>query len=238
MRLLAGTSGFSYPAWRGAFYPEKLAADEMLPFYAGRLPTVEINNSFYRMPQPALLERWAGATPDQFSFVLKAPRRITHVARLQGTDADLARLAEVSSVLGGKRGPVLFQLPPNFRIDTARLSAFLSAVGRLASDLRVAFEFRHASWFHDEVYALLRAAGACLCAAQSEDAEAVLEPTADWGYLRLRRPDYDQASLCAWAGRVRQMPWKTVHVFFKHEDTSAGPAFAEQMMAIWSDTRA
>jgi uncharacterized protein YecE (DUF72 family) len=217
MRVRVGTSGYSYKEWKGRFYPEDLPAAAMLRFYAERFATVEINNTFYRMPTPALLERWATEVPPGFVFVLKAPRRITHEKRLQANAApDVAQFLETAATLGEKLGPVLFQTPPFLKKDLTRLSAFLDL---LPASCRPAFEFRHDSWFDDEVRAALHVRGAALCAADTDDAEpdADLATTAAWGYLRLRRTDYDDAALDRWAARVRAQDWSEAWVFFKHE---------------------
>jgi uncharacterized protein YecE (DUF72 family) len=188
---------------------------------------VEINNTFYRMPKPELLERWRGEVPDGFVFVLKAPQRITHVKRLSAKAAeDVAFLIETSAVLGPKRGPFLFQTPPVFRKETHRLREFLSF---LPAGVRAAFEFRHESWQDEEVRAALAERGAALCIADTDEAEAPsLLPTARFGYLRLRRADYDAAALAGWAERVLTQPWDDVFVFFKHEDEGRGPALAAE----------
>ena len=229
MRVWVGTSGFSYPPWRGSFYPAKLPAADMLGFYAQQLPTVEINNTFYRMPSPALLERWSAATPADFVFALKCSRRITHELRLHDAQSAVERFASGAATLGGKLGPVLFQLPPWLHKDLPRLEAFLAVLAQVARGLRPAFEFRHASWFSDDVYATLRTAGASLCIAEAEKLETPLQATASWGYLRLRREDYTPAALDAWAGRIAGQPWHEVYVFVKHE-TAEAPALARRLL--------
>ncbi len=224
MRVFAGTSGYSYTAWRGSFYPERLPAGEMLRFYATRLPTVEINNTFYRMPNAELLERWARDTPDTFSLALKAPQRITHVKRLNDPDS-LAFFLKTAGALGGRLGPVLFQLPPFMKKDLDRLRSFLAL---LPEGVRAAFEFRHATWLDDDVHAALRDHGAALCLADTdEQPDPDLVVTADWGYLRLRRAAYDEAALASWADRIRSRPWAAAWTFFKHEEEGRGAAFAE-----------
>jgi uncharacterized protein YecE (DUF72 family) len=226
MKLLIGTSGFSYTAWRGGFYPEKLPVAKMLGHYAGIFRAVEINNSFYRMPTAELLGNWAAETPDGFEFALKSPRRITHDRRLADVAGEVDRLAAAARSLGSKRGPILFQLPPNLKKDLPRLDEFLAA---LPADLAAAVEFRHASWFSDDVYACLRNRRASLCIADAEDLTTPVEATADWGYLRLRREDYDQAAVARWGETIAARPWSTAYVFFKHEDTGKGPVAAEQL---------
>jgi uncharacterized protein YecE (DUF72 family) len=227
MRVLAGTSGFSYKEWKGSFYPEDLHADRMLAYYAERLPAVEINNTFYRMPKPALLESWSAEVSPEFRFVLKASQRITHFKRLKDTVSEVEYFFGVASTLGQRLGPVLVQLPPNLKKDLPRLVAFLAT---LPAGARPAFEFRHASWFEDDVFAALRSKGAALCVAEDEELATPLVATADWGYLRLRRQDYDDAAVAAWAEKVRGQAWSEAYVFFKHEDAGAGPRLASQFL--------
>jgi len=228
MRVRAGTSGFSYKEWKGTFYPEDLAPAGMLRYYAERLPAVEINNTFYRMPKPALLETWAAEVPADFRFVLKASQRITHHKRLKEAGEEVAYFFRVAATLGERLGPALFQLPPNLKKDLPRLEAFL---GFLPEDVRAAFEFRHASWFEEDVYGALRSRGAALCIAEDEDLATPFVATADWGYLRLRRQDYGEADVAAWAERVRGQSWGDAYVFFKHEDAGSGPNLAVQFLA-------
>jgi uncharacterized protein YecE (DUF72 family) len=228
-----GTSGYSYKPWKGRFYPEKLPDAEMLAFYAGRFPTVEINNTFYRMPSPALLERWAQETPERFTFVLKAPQRITHQKRLGDVGGDVSYFLETAGALGGKLGPVLYQLPPYLKKDTARLRAFLE---RLPAHPPAAFEFRHESWFDDDMIAALRDHGRALCLADVEEegkGGRDLVPTASWGYLRLRRADYSDADLAGWAEKVRAQPWERAFVFLKHEEEARGPELAGRLASLF-----
>ena len=227
-----GTSGYSYPEWKGNFYPEKMAARDMLRFYAGRFPTVEINNTFYRMPKEALLLGWAEQVPERFAFVIKAPQRITHIQRLKECGELLRYLYGVTSALGPRLGPLLFQLPPNFKKDVPRLKSFF---GDLPERRRVAVEFRHASWFDDEVFETLRAEGAALCVADTgEEPAAPLKATADWGYLRLRREDFGDEELRDWARRIREQPWKDAYVFLKHEEEGKGPKLAARLMEFFA----
>jgi uncharacterized protein YecE (DUF72 family) len=227
-----GTSGYSYKEWKGSFYPEDLKPAAMLRFYAERFKTVEINNTFYRMPAPDLLERWMGEVPDDFTFVLKAPRRITHEKRLSPASADsVAFFYKTAEVLASRLGPVLFQLPPFQKKDVPRLREFLALLpaGRLA-----AFEFRHETWFDDEVYEALRAGGAALCSADTDESGeegAPVVPTAGFGYLRLRRADYTDDDLGRWAARIQAQPWDRAFVFFKHEEAGKGPAMAARLVA-------
>ena len=223
MRVRAGTSGFSYPAWKGSFYPDALPASRMLAAYAARLPTVEINNTFYRMPQAKPLAAWRAAVPPSFVFALKGPQRITHVKRLAGVAEDVAWFYRVAAELEGTLGPVLWQLPPNAKKELGRLQEFL---GLLPPGGRAAFEFRHESWFSEDVMRALADAGAALCIADEEERSTPLVATARFGYLRLRRPDYDEAGLVRWAETVRAQPWDEAFVFFKHEEEARGPAYA------------
>jgi uncharacterized protein YecE (DUF72 family) len=227
MQVMTGTSGFSYPAWRGSFYPAKLAVGKMLAYYAGKLGAVEINNTFYRMPRPAVLERWAADTPSSFRFAVKSPRSITHMRRLVGADAAVAQLADGVRAFGDRLGPVLFQLPANLRKNVAVLEAFLAMFAAKGGTLRAAFEFRHESWLTEDVYAALRRHDAALCVADSEELATPLVATASWGYLRLRRQDYGKAALRRWAERLGKERFDEAFVFFKHEAEGAGPALAD-----------
>jgi uncharacterized protein YecE (DUF72 family) len=228
MDFHVGTSGYSYKEWKGSFYPEKLPAKEMLGYYAQRFRTVEINNTFYRMPEPSVLEAWANQVPGHFRFVLKAPQDITHRKRLKDAGELVAALVASTAVLKERLGPLLFQLPPNFGKDVPRLRDFLALVPK---GTRVAFEFRHAAWFDDEVFGLLRDRGAALCVADADDdLEVPFVATADWGYLRLRRAAYDAKTLATWAKRIRDQKWTDAFVFFKHEDAGTGPRFAAGLL--------
>jgi uncharacterized protein YecE (DUF72 family) len=229
----AGTSGYAYTGWKGTFYPADLADDAMLAHYASRLPTVEINNTFYRMPKESVVLAWADQAPASFRFVLKASRRITHLKRLNGVESELDYFLQVSQALGEKRGPSLFQLPPNLKKDLARLTAFLALLPR---HWHAAFEFRHPSWFADDVYAALRSRNAALCIADPGDDEDATPfvGTADWGYLRLRGERYDEVALEQWAARIRERGWTDSYVFFKHEDGGSGPRFAEELNRLLS----
>jgi uncharacterized protein YecE (DUF72 family) len=230
--LLAGASGYSYKEWKGDFYPEKIKPEEMLAWYAGRLPTVEINNTFYRMPKTAVLEGWADAVPPAFKFAIKASRRITHLGRLkpEAVTEPVGFLYRGLSVLGARRGPVLFQLPPNMKKDVQRLGEFLQL---LPDGHGATLEFRHESWFDEEVYALLKGAGAALCLSEREDnAPPPLVETAPWGYVRLRLEDYSDEALRAWAARLEATSWQQTHVYFMHEPTA--PVYAQSLMSFES----
>ena len=227
-RLLAGASGYSFKEWKGDFYPEKIKPEDMLAYYAQRLPTVEINNTFYRMPKTEVLANWAAVTPDGFRFAIKASRRITHFARLKAEESkdSVDYLYQQLGALGDKRGPVLFQLPPFLKKDLPRLQAFLEL---LPDDHRAAFEFRHDSWFDDEVHKALEAAGASLCFSEREDGSPpALVETAVWGYVRLRLEAYPDQDLRQWAQRLGKTGWDSAYVYFMHEPTA--PQYAQTLM--------
>jgi uncharacterized protein YecE (DUF72 family) len=231
MELLTGTSGFSYKEWKGSFYPEKLAAAGMLRYYAERFPTVEINNTFYRMPAEGILARWASEVPEHFAFTLKAPRRITHDKRLQDAAGDVAEFLRRGSALGPKLGPLLFQLPPFMKKDIAVLAAFLE---HLPPGRQVAFEFRNPSWQDEAVYEMLRARGVMVCTADTDKGEPPpLVATAGLGYLRLRREAYSDGDLMEWVRQIAAQPWTRVYVYFKHEDEATGPKFAARFAELW-----
>ena len=232
MRMLAGASGYSYKEWKGNFYPEGIRPDAMLAWYAERLPTVEINNTFYRMPKTSVLESWAQSTPEGFRFAIKASRRITHMARLKAESAAdaVGFLYRNLVALGAKRGPVLFQLPPFLKKDLPRLSEFLRL---LPEGHGAAFEFRNDSWFCDDVYDMLKGAGAVLCLSEREDnAPPPLVQTAPWGYVRLRLEAYSDGDLEQWATRLEATAWREAYVYFMHEPTA--PAYAQALMRLAS----
>lgn len=225
MRVYTGTSGFSYKEWVGAFYPEGTKSADMLSTYASRLSTVEINNTFYRLPRANVLEGWASSVPDGFRFSIKASRRITHFKRLKPeSQSETSYLVEATAALGDAMGILLMQLPPNFAAEPERLGEYLAAA---PPGVRMAFEFRHPSWLDDRVYELLSRHGHALCIADGEDMDTPAVSTANWGYLRLRRPDYSPEQLDQWERTIAAMPWEEAFVFFKHEDAGAGPLMAE-----------
>lgn len=230
MNLYVGTSGYGYKEWKGKFYPRDIKPDAMLPYYAERFNAVEINNTFYKMPNRALLREWMKQVPGRFTFALKAPQKITHIRRLSNATEDLRNFLEVAAVLKKQLGPLLFQFPGNFKKDLERLTAFLKLLPRRR---RVAFEFRNATWFDDEVLAALRKVNASLCIAESEETVQVpFEATADWGYLRLRRLDYQRRDLKARLAQIRKQKWSEAFVFFKHEDQALGPKFAKTFLEL------
>ncbi|HEV2394857.1 MAG TPA: DUF72 domain-containing protein [Verrucomicrobiae bacterium] len=228
MNLYVGTSGYSYKEWKGTFYPEDLPEKQMLRFYGARFRAVEINNTFYRMPKESVLEAWGSEVPSDFKFVLKAPQRITHMQRLKDAGDSVAYLLKVAAALKERLGPLLFQLPPYLKKDLPRFRDFL---GLLPRQPGAAFEFRHQSWFDPEIFDLLHQHQAVLCIAEAEnDLEIPFVSTADWGYMRLRRPDYGDAALKAWAKRVKQQQWREAFVFFKHEEEGKGPEMARRFL--------
>jgi len=231
MRLCVGTSGYNFPEWRGTFYPPKLPTAKWLEYYASRLGTVEINYTFYRMPTAKVVAGWDAVTPPGFSFVLKAPQRITHIARLKNVDDTLRFFLETARTLGPKLGPILFQLPPNFKKDTERLGDVLTL---FPADLRCAWEFRHASWFDADVYELLRTGNAALCVADTDEGTTPLEATADFGYVRLRDEGYKKKDLEDWVTKLKGLGggWADAYVFFKHEGKGEGPKLAAKFAAL------
>jgi uncharacterized protein YecE (DUF72 family) len=229
VELFSGTSGFAYREWVGPFYPEGTSPAQMLRCYAARLPAVEINNTFYRLPKASVLEAWAAQVPEGFRFAIKASRRITHQKRLRDAGDETAYLLKTVSALGPKLGVLLFQCPPNLGLDLERLDRFLDL---LPPGTRAAFEFRHPAWRDAAVHERLRARDLALVAVEDEDAAAECVATASFGYLRLRRPGYTEAELAAWAGLIAGFGWSEAYVFFKHEDAGAGPRLAESFQAL------
>ena len=230
MKLLAGTSGFAFKEWKGPFYPEKCKDADMLGLYAARFPTVEINNTFYRLPKEAVLRDWAAQVPETFTFAIKASQRITHFARLKPECADaLDYLLRMTSTLGSRLGPVLFQLPPHLHADVERLKAFIAL---LPADRKFVIEFRHDSWFDESIFALLRDRDIAMCVAEQEDFRCPVVCTASWGYLRLHRLDYDTAALGTWAQCVASQSWNEAYVYFKHDEgVGSGPPAVDAFVA-------
>lgn len=226
-----GTSGYSYKEWRGPFYPSDLADDRLLAYYAERFNSVEANYTFYRMPTVRQLQAWAKDTPDDFRFALKAPRRITHDMRLRDAADPVTYFCDTATALKKKLGVLLFQLPPFLKKDVSRLEDFLH---QLPPGFRAAFEFRNATWFADDVFECMRRFGVALCISESDRRDTPLEVTADFGYLRLRKPDYDEATLESWAERLRDAgaKWTDVFVYFKHESEGKGPQLAARFRQV------
>jgi uncharacterized protein YecE (DUF72 family) len=228
MDYYVGTSGFSYKAWKGVFYPQDLPDKAMLRFYGERLTAVEINATFYRMPRKSTLDSWARQVPTGFRFVLKAPRKITHNKPLKDKDDDVDFLCETAVSLGEKLGAILFQLPPYLQKD---IGLFADFTDRLPPGIRFAFEFRHRSWFDDHIHEILYKKRHAWCCADTENEDLnQFAATTDWGYLRLRRLDYTEAELLKWLRKVASQKWQAAYVFFKHEDEGIGPRLARQFL--------
>ncbi len=229
MKFWVGTSGYNYPEWKGSFYPQRMPAAKMLPYYAERFATVEINYTFYRTPNAKILAGWDAETPPGFRLTLKAPKRITHIARLADCAELLQYFLKTAATLGPKLGAILFQLPPYFRKDLALLDGFLA---HLPEGTCAAFEFRHASWMDAEVFARLKAKNLALCVADSEKFSTPVEITAAYGYFRLRDEGYTPADLARWAGVIRTQAARCtdVFVYFKHEEAGKGPQFARILL--------
>lgn len=230
MRIRAGTSGFSYKEWKGSFYPEGLPDGQMLSYYATQFNAVEINNTFYRMPSVSMLEKWSDETPEGFRFVLKASRQITHRKKLKDVGGEVEYLAGVARTLGPRLGPILFQLPPFLKLDLPLLDDFLAV---LPDGLLAALEVRSGSWLVDEVYTRLRDRGVALVTSDTTEEktpDAVVVPTASWGYARLRRTEYTDEALDGWLERFREAGWSELNIFFKHEDEGTGPELARRFV--------
>ena len=229
MNYWIGTSGFQYSEWKGTFYPEDLPAAKMLSFYAERLTTTEINYTFHRIPAPKTIDNWCKLTPETFRFGLKAPQKITHFSRLRNCGDTVDYFYDVVSGLGSRLGPILFQLPPNLKKNCALLEHFTEC---LPASMRAAFEFRDSSWFDQEIFTILRKRNVALCLADAEKLATPFEPTADWGYLRLRREDYQQADVIRWGEAVKALneKWSDAFIYFKHEESGVGPRLAAQMI--------
>ena len=227
--IWVGTSGYNYPEWKGSFYPADLASAKMLPYYAARFPTVEINYTFYRMPTEKLVGGWAAQTPSPYKLTLKAPRRITHDSRLKNTASLVAGFCQVAAALGDKLGALLFQLPPNLKKDLALFDAFLD---ELPPRVSAAFEFRHTSWLDEEVFGRLAARNLALCVADSEKLSTPVRVTADYAYFRLRDEGYTTADIAQWGDAIAAATasCRDVYVYFKHEEQGKGPEFARVLM--------
>jgi uncharacterized protein YecE (DUF72 family) len=230
MKLYVGTSGYSYKEWKGSFYPETIPAAEMLSYYAARLPAVELNNTFYRMPRASMIESWKTQVPTSFRFSVKATQSITHYRRLKDAGAQTKQMLETVAAFGDRLGVIYFRLPEDMKKDLERLKTFLKD---LPADTPIAFDFRHPTWFDDEVFELLRRYNRVACVSDTDEQPVDhIEKTADWGYLRLRRVIYSEADLAEWSRRIRAQKWKNVFVFFKHEDEGTGPKLAAQFIKL------
>ena len=233
MKLLAGTSGYSFKEWKGSFYPADLKADGMLSFYATKFGTLEINNTFYRLPKESVLLEWASQVPDEFSFSIKASQKITHYTRLKAESESMVQfLLKNTTVLGSRLGPLLFQLPPNLKKDIPRLQNFLTY---LPSDRRYTFEFRHESWWDEDVFTVLRDRDIAMCVSESAELTCPVVCTATWGYLRLHKLDYSPDALTDWAKRVSSQSWSEAYVYFKHDEgEGSGPPAVEAFVSATS----
>lgn len=230
MNLYVGTSGYSYPKWKGKFYPKDLPAKRMLHYYGEHFRSVESNSTFRGMPKPDVLKKWAAEVPENFKFAIKAPQQITHIKRLKESKDLVTHVFEVAAVLEKRLGPVLFQLPPNFKKDAGRLATFLEL---LPKQSRAAFEFRHESWFDEEMFDLLKKHNVALCIAEADNELKVpFVATADWGYLRLRKEDYSDLELKKWVKKVQEQDWSDAFVYFRHEDTGKGPKFGKRFVEL------
>ncbi len=229
MQIVIGTSGWQYKEWRGAFYPEKMKEADMLRFYAERLSALEVNATFRRTPEPTVFERWRAEVPAGFRFILKMPQSVTHYRRLLNSEEPAERLLTASAPLGDQRGPILVQLHPTMKFDVPRLDDFL---GGIPTGVRIALEPQHESWFAEETYKTLRRHNAALCLVETDGEAAPRVATADWGYLRLRRAEYDDPALRAWLAWIEEQPWKEAAVFFKHENEARGPRFALRFLEL------
>jgi len=230
VKIYVGTSGYAYKEWKGKFYPEKISSKDMLRFYSGRFDTVEINNTFYQMPNESVLSSWHEQVPEKFIFALKAPQLITHIKQLRNVEDEAGYLFRTLRVLGKKLGPVLFQFPKSFRADYQALEDFLALIPEKTS---CAFEFRNPSWLDEKILSLLRKKKCCLCIADMDENPAKeIIATAPWGYLRLRRPDYTDKELSQWMKKILSQKWKKAFVFFKHEEGAKGPELATRFRKL------
>ncbi len=230
MKLYVGTSGYSYKEWKGSFYPEDIKPDKMLNFYSEQFSTVEINNTFYRLPQKPVLEGWKKEVPKDFSFSIKAPQRITHIKRLKDVEDDNKYFIDILKTLGNKLGIILYQFPPYFKKDLALLQNFINLI---PDNIIAAFEFRHESWFSDDVYSSLHEKDFPICLSETDKEPGIdIIKTAGKGYLRLRKSDYSKSEIKKWYEKIKKQNWKTAFVFFKHEDGAKGPKFAKQLIEL------
>lgn len=233
MKLYVGTSGYSYKEWKGGFYPEKIAPAEMLSYYAQRLPAVELNNTFYRLPPPGVIENWRSQVPENFRFSVKVPRWLTHAKWLKDVGVATNEMLTAVSAFEKRLGVLLFRFPDHLEKDLQRLKGFL---GALPAGTAAAFDFRHPTWFDDEVTELLRSAKRVAVVSDTEELPATsITKTADWGYVRLRRMRYSAKELKEWTKRIKAQKWKTAYVFFKHDDEGTGPKLAAQFISLNSD---
>ena len=230
MTLYVGTSGYSYKEWKGSFYPEKISPKDMLSYYASHLHAVELNNTFYRLPQRSMIETWKSQVPENFRFSVKASKLITHFKRLKDAARETRLMLDTASALEDRLGAVIFRLPEDMKKDLKRLEGFLKV---LPPDTPAVFDFRHPTWFDDEVLALLRSQNRVFCVSDIEELpDNYTYKTADWGYVRLRRVQYSKSDLVEWSKRIRAQKWKDTYVFFKHEDEGTGPKLAARFLEL------
>lgn len=230
MNFYVGTSGYSYKEWKGRFYPENLAAKDMLAYYASKLPAVELNNTFYRLPQPGMIESWKAQVPENFRFSVKASQGITHFRRLKDAADATKRMLDIFSGLDDRLAAVIYRMPEDFEKDLKRLESFLK---HLPPNPPAAFDFRHSTWFDEDVRELLRSENRALVISDTDELRVShIDKTADWGYVRLRRVNYSAADLRDWISRMKDQDWKTAFVFFKHEDEGTGPRLAAEFINL------
>jgi uncharacterized protein YecE (DUF72 family) len=224
--IFVGVSGFSYASWKGKFYPKDLKSEDFLSFYAGKLNSVEINSSFYAPPSVIMVKSWAIRTGEDFRFAIKSPRLITHTLKLGKGASDAAdRLGKTLDLLGGKLGPVLFQLPPFSRQDLKVLESFLTQTVGVRKKV---FEFRHESWLNDSTYQLLEKHDAGFCIAETEDMKPVIKVTGGLPYLRLRKDTYTAKDVADWTGKIREIikGSEEAFVYLRHDETGENASYA------------
>ena len=233
MELYVGTSGYSYKEWKGNFYPEDIKPDKMLNFYSGQFSTVEINNTFYRVPPKSVFETWKKQVPKDFRFSIKAPQKITHIKRLKDVEEDNKYFVDTIKSLGNKLGIILFQFPPYFKKNIELLQSF---VEQIPGNITSAFEFRHESWFEEDLLSLLKEKKFAICLSETDKEPGIeIISTADKGYLRLRKSDYTKSEIKKWFSKIKKQNWETAFIFFKHEDGAKGPKFAKQLIELEKD---
>ena len=228
-KLFVGVSGFSYPGWKGKFYPKELKSEEFLAYYSQRLNSVEINSSFYASPSAAAVKSWSAKTGEEFRFAFKAPRQITHILKLgTGSSQAAGRLSETLDLLGERRGPILFQLPPFSKRDDSLLEHFLAETTQVKERV---FEFRHESWLCDPTYQLLERQGAGFCIAETEEMKPVLRVTGALAYFRLRKDSYDAKTIDGWAGKVRETAKgsRECYVYLRHDESGENAVLAQRL---------
>jgi uncharacterized protein YecE (DUF72 family) len=228
--LYVGTSGYSYKEWKGSFYPESIPAKDMLSYYASRFNAVELNNTFYRMPQQSTIDTWKSQVPDNFRFTMKASQLITHFKKLKDAARETKIMLQRYAAFEDRMGAVLYRLPPDLKKDIKRLETFLK---HLPANPPAAFQLEDPTWLDDDVFALLRSHNRALSITDTDEMPvSQIENTADWGYVRLRRVNYSKSELKKWIARMRAQEWTNTYVFFKHEDEGTGPKLAAQFLKL------